>query len=130
MTRQPVVVGVDSSPNARAALEWAAAYAAECERPLIVVHALGLLEAAATSRDDVTASYETALAALGPTASFVLRDGDPVAALLAEAHERDAATMVVGRRGEGARGAAALGSTSLQIAERADRPVVVVPPPC
>ena len=127
MTPQPIVVGVDASNNARAALAWAYAYAAAGGRPLVVVHALGLLEAAANSRAEVTAAYEDVIAPLDGDVSFVLCDGEPMDVVLREADERDAALVVVGRRGEGAVGAATLGSTSTQVVERCTRPVVVVP---
>jgi nucleotide-binding universal stress UspA family protein len=129
MTGQPVLVGVDNSDNATAALAWADAYAQAVGGRLVVVHALGLLEGAAHPRAEITAFYEARVRELDPEAQFVLRDGDPVGALLAEADAIAPSLIVVGRRGEGALGPAALGSTSTQIVERASYPVVVVPLP-
>ena len=76
---------------------------------------------------EVTAAYEDVIAPLDGDVSFVLCDGEPMDVVLREADERDAALVVVGRRGEGAVGAATLGSTSTQVVERCTRPVVVVP---
>ena len=55
------------------------------------------------------------------------REGRAWRAILAIARERDAAVVVVGRRGAGAVERALMGSTSNAVAHRADRPVLVVP---
>ncbi|WP_225800969.1 universal stress protein [Streptomyces sp. NK15101] len=132
-----VVVGVDGSPSARAAVLWAAAEADRRGRPLHLVHA------ADTDRRALFADAETIQAVrergrdlLIETANTVqerfpdlavtkeLSRQEPVAGLRAAAGHRG--TIVVGNRGLGGFSTLMLGSVGLGVAARAEAPVIVV----
>ena len=141
-----IVVGVDGSRHATAALRWAADEAKLRSATLQVVHAWTFVPVATPADSglvpmawmdnvellDVTrqAAEEAAVAqvadVLGPDhdASITVVEGGPAEALLAAA--RDADLLVVGNRGRGNIAAALLGSTSAKVADEAACPVVVV----
>ncbi|WP_024755139.1 universal stress protein [Streptomyces exfoliatus] len=132
-----VVVGVDGSPSARAAVLWAADEADRRGRPLHLVHA------ADTDRRAIFANAETIQAVreagrdlLTETASAV-RDLFPDLAVTKELGRQEAVaglraaaghrgTIVVGNRGLGGFSALMLGSVGLGVAARAEVPVIVV----
>jgi nucleotide-binding universal stress UspA family protein len=127
-----IVVGVDASEDAAAALGWAVTAAGAFDERVIAVHAVGLLE---HERGDPEArhllpdmaGWTEALDALPRgRVSRRLEQGDPVSALLRVAEDQRA-DLVVGTRGAGANGGAPLGSTSLALAENCPCPLVVVP---
>ena len=135
MTHEPVLVGIDSSVDAMHALAWATEYASAVGTPLVVVHALGLLERRGAGppvptqahRDEIVQHFAELVGQhCGVGALFVARDGEPLDVLQSEAAVTRASLIVVGRRGEGGT-AKSLGSTSTQLVEHARRPVVVVP---
>lgn len=123
-----IAVGYDGSPDAAAALRWAAALATRTRAELRVVHAVGLLEhagmAGGPARD---AALAVAAEAGADEARVTWRrvDGEPASVLVREA-ENGADLLVVGSRGFWAH-PGVLGSTSLELAERAPVPVVIVP---
>ena len=141
-----IVVGVDGSRHAAAALQWAAAEAKLRSATLEVVHAWtfvpvatpadsGLVPMAWTDNVellDVTrqAAEEATVAQvaeiLGPDhgASISVVEGGPAEALVDAAADAD--LIVVGNRGRGNIAAALLGSTSAKVADEAPCPVVVV----
>jgi nucleotide-binding universal stress UspA family protein len=141
-----IVVGVDGSAHAAAALRWAAEEAALRSAELEIVHAWtfvpvatpadsGLVPMAWTDNVellDVTrrAAEDAAVAqvaeVLGPDheATITVVENSPTEALLAAAAEAD--LLVVGNRGRGNLAAALLGSTSAKVADEAPCPVVVV----
>jgi nucleotide-binding universal stress UspA family protein len=132
MPSLPVVVGFDGSPDARAAVLWAARAALAAGAALRVVHAVGLLEHA--GMNSTVAHREAALAiaaegGLAPTeVEWRAIDGNPCSALLRMSEPPEAAQLlVVGSRGAGAHGGTLLGSTSLELAEHAVVPVTIVP---
>jgi nucleotide-binding universal stress UspA family protein len=135
-----IVVGVDGSDDAQRALAVAAELAGAVDGEVVAVHARGLLErfeagpaeGPACDADPIRCRFEQEwcrpLDVAGVPSRRVLREGAPVVVLLDVAREVDADLVVVGRRGSGAPiGAGALGSTSAQVVDGADRPVVVVP---
>jgi nucleotide-binding universal stress UspA family protein len=137
-----IVVGVDGSADAQRALAFAAELARSVGGEVVAVHARGLLEryeAGPVERTDgepdtIRCRFESDWCRLldddGIPSRRLLREGAPVVVLLDAAREVDADVIVVGRRGAGAgSGFVALGSTSSQVVEDADRPVVVVPRP-
>lgn len=140
MTTRPVLAAVDTSDDARAALVWAVAYAQAIGAPLVAVHALGMLDrdpagnvvSAQGHRSEITQWTHELVASIsearGVAATTVVRDGEPVPALLAEAERIDALAIVVGRRGAG-RSLLTLGSTSEQLARCAPCALVIVPGP-
>jgi nucleotide-binding universal stress UspA family protein len=135
--RSSVVVGIDGSDTARSALETAVSMAARDGSSVVAVHAVGLVEEVAGThvptfghRDEIDDAVRTWCAGLDDVPiEHRLEEGPPVDVLLRIARAIDAAAIVIGRRGIGGRPDLLLGSTAHQIVERADRPVLVVPPP-
>ena len=134
----PVVVGVDGSRHAASALGWAATLADTLGVEVVAVHALGLLahggfgqEPAEAHRRELAEELAThwsepaRLAGAEPRCELV--DGNPVTALLAVASDNGASMIGVGSRGTGGFPGLQLGSTSLQLAQHAPVPVVIVP---
>jgi nucleotide-binding universal stress UspA family protein len=134
-----IVVGVDGSEAAAAALDWAVRQAALEGRTLIVVHACGVPGAMQDFEDIV--AHERGLRSVGRSiAREAVRDArlaDPTIGVesvvtmghaekvLTEAAE-SAAMLVVGARGRGTVASALLGSVSATVAREAHCPVVVV----
>ena len=139
-----IVVGVDGSEGARAALEWAAAEARLRGVRLRAVHAWHLPAAAYGSggfvppvgggwEDDLEAAAKAGLAkTLGDAAGIL--DGIEVeqrvaegsaAVVLTEAAE-DADLLVIGSRGLGGFKELLLGSVGHQVAQRSPCPAVIV----
>jgi nucleotide-binding universal stress UspA family protein len=136
----PLIVGTDGSNGALKAVDWAADEADRRGVPLRVVHASrwarydGLrpsLESTELPERSISAEHMGASAVerariLRPrlAVSADVRADDPVTALI-EASRR-ASAVVVGSRGLGAVTGTVLGSVSIQVAARAECPVVVV----
>jgi nucleotide-binding universal stress UspA family protein len=135
-----IVVGVDGSANARAALDWAITLAEPVGARIVAVHALGLMDRldrshvpTAIHRDEIVAEFSSTWCAALDDATVpndrLAADGPPADVILATARDRDADLVVVGERGTGAGPARDLGSTSRRVLEGTDRPVLVVPGP-
>ncbi|WP_116997431.1 universal stress protein [Desertimonas flava] len=125
-----IVVGVDLSPESRAALEHAAVLGARTGATVVTVHAVGLLEASgARPHVDVAALVADVAAALGENAGGlappVIEDGPAADVVVRVADRLEADLIVVGRRGLDD-ATAPLGSTSTKLVERARHPVLVV----
>jgi nucleotide-binding universal stress UspA family protein len=138
-----VVVGVDGSPGAEAALRFAAEEARLRGLPLRIVCAW---EAPATTyvgeafaptadalveaehhADDVLRAALTHLEGDATVETEALSvEGHPATVLIEQA--RDAALLVVGTRGLGTAASILLGSVSQRLAHHAPCPVVIVPP--
>jgi len=140
-TPQHLVVGVDGSPGARVALDWALDEARRKGARLTILHAY-LLEVAWIDRADIDRwcdaerrAAEAALAAIvksldvpaGVEIETRVVEGNPVNVLIEAS--RDADLLVVGSRGRGGLVGLLLGSVSQRCVERAECPVVVVPRP-
>lgn len=141
-----IVVGVDHSPGARAALNFALEEARLRQAALRVVHAWqfgyigatgmeGLLPAVGGELRDFRDAAEVALDATLEDAHAEKGDvkierrvveGAPAAVLVEES--RDADLLVVGSRGLGGFAQLLLGSVSQQCAHYAECPVVIVRP--
>nr|WP_308186346.1 universal stress protein [Streptomyces sp. MNU76] len=141
MLPRPVVVGVDGSPSALAAVEAAAQEARMRGAKLHVVHAFvwpamhvppggsPLGPPAGGVREGIehllAEAVERALAtAPGVVADQAVITGEAVTAL--EAQSRTAQLMVVGHRGSGGFAGLLLGSTSVHLAAHSHCPVTVV----
>jgi len=138
-TRAPIIVGLDGSAGADAALTWAAEAAHRRGVRLRLVHATELT-ASAGRRADRALPVETvgdmawsvltmALVELEDADLAVeahLGSGHPTTVLLQQA--QGAQMVVLGSRGHGAFVSLLLGSTSLQVVMHAPCPVVVVRP--
>ena len=140
MTGNPLIVGIDGSPEAREALRWASRLAVVRGREIVAVHALGLLESLdrqLVSADNHRAEVEELMRRdwCAPLRTeempfrIVVLDGDPVDVLLAVAAHEHATTVIVGNRGIGAAPELALGSTSLRLVQQSPVPVLVIPDP-
>ena len=135
MTSSPrrIVVAVDSSRNARLALEHATRRAG-ADGQLIVAHVMRAVPAPVAQAMLIGDEYRTLahqlvnqmVGAYAKGAEPVVLEGPPAERVAELARERDAAEIVVGSRGLG-RFSAALGSVSHALLQQADRPVVVVP---
>jgi nucleotide-binding universal stress UspA family protein len=136
-----IVVGLDASDGAAAALRWAAEEARLRSAALVVVHAYWV--PVAYVRDDLSVASidpelhgraadeldrllrEAASVTEGVNVVRRLQPGRPTGALLREATTGD--LLVVGRRGAGGFEGLRLGSTAGHCARHAHGPVVVVP---
>jgi len=136
----PIIVGIDGSASAKAALDWAVGTARRRNAPLRLVNATALniyasrwqdpTPPAQTTEEVAWSLLSTALAALEDVDVVVephVGTGSPAAVLLEQA--ADAQMVVVGSRGHGDLIGLLLGSTSLQVAMHAPCPVVVVREP-
>jgi nucleotide-binding universal stress UspA family protein len=133
-----IVVGVDGSPTADAALTWAIAAARDHGAVVEVVHAWQpsqLTPATSFALADVTAAEAAAQRLLDEVVDATDTEGVTVERTLTlaapgrglvEAAER-ADLVVVGARGHGLLANLVLGSVSQQVVQHAPRPVVVVP---
>jgi len=133
-----IVVGVDGSANAAAALDWAITLARPHGATVTAVHALGLLDRLAHERV-TTGDHREAIAAefanewcaalddAGLPCERLLVDGPPADVILATAAAAAADLVVVGERGIGAGLASELGSTSHRVLASSVVPVLVVP---
>ena len=137
--RGALVVAVDDSPSARAALRWAAGLATGLSRPLHVVSIWNFVTGVAPADRDPDrapsierwqAEAEQRLDSLlqqeAPQADIraLCLHGNTTPALLALSELAD--HLVVGRRGRGGFAGLLLGSTSEQLVRHAHCPVTVV----
>lgn len=133
--RRTTVVGVDASPEADEALEWARQVAGGDDR-IVVVHAWEL--PLVTGYDMVVTIDPSEIEELSqqglrevvdragdPRITPVTREGHAGRALVAEADEADADVIVVGHRGRG-RMSMMLGSTANYVLHHTARPIVVI----
>ncbi|GIJ20913.1 universal stress protein [Micromonospora lutea] len=135
-----VLVGVDGSESARAAVRLAAAVAARRDRPLRVVHAFiwptlrtpirpatdGAPEGGLRAQAEqlIIAAVDEAEATVpGLRVTGELVEGEATAVLLAAA--RTATMVVLGHRGAGGFAALVVGSVAVKLAAYADCPVLV-----
>lgn len=133
-----VLVGVDGSSSARAALEWATRLAARAGAGAEVVVAnvveVDDAEVSPARYDELRHDAQTRLAGAWSqplsdsdvTHRAVVLDGDPDVLLDASVRE-DADLLVVGPRGRGGFAALHIGSLAHHLAHHARRPVAIVP---
>jgi nucleotide-binding universal stress UspA family protein len=137
---QRIVVGVDGSENGRRALRWAMLFGVQFRAEVVAVHAIGLLAhlgdgppvPSQQHLDELREAFETDWCAPLRDSEIanrrILVDGAPVPVLLATAEREEADLIVLGSRGIGGFPELLLGSTSHQVAEHTNRPVLIVPP--
>lgn len=132
-----IVVGVDGSPAARKALEWAMAYAELKGEPVLAVRAwqvplssgvdstvMSTTEYVAAMRRELeTTANEAALEHPRVPISTLLVEGRPGRVLVERSEHAD--LLVVGSRGHGGLAGAVLGSVSRYCVTHGHGPVVV-----
>ena len=128
MSENSIVVGVDTSPESIAALQWAAGLATATSAHLYAVHAEGLLEEGSyvphvDVGDLIARTLSSTEKSVAVTA--LTEPGAPSDTLLRIADRVGAGLIVVGHRGIGATGAD-IGSTALAVVSRSALPVTVV----
>ena len=142
VTRRAVVVGVDRSDPALAAVQYAAAWAGRAKLPLRVLHAFepsqyavhapvqGTLEVESVLRKTAQRLLDDTvdvLAAVYPDLDVeaVLEEGSEAEMLLRESEH--AYAVVLGSRGAGGFADLVIGSTTLHVVSHARCPVIAVP---
>lgn len=136
----PVVVGIDSSIEARRGLLFAADLAEALDVELVVVHAYGLVGSYGDWKPGVESREHQVNTALvnewcAPLAGYHglswqwrCVQGSAVDGILRAADEVEAGFVVVGSHGAGKSSVPLLGSTSQSIVRNSHRPVIVIPP--
>ena len=143
MTTRTIVVGVDGSEGAAAALAWAVAHAPLLDAEVVVVHSMDVTMAMPPPTvaappfvvdDSLRAGMRDALhewcAPLrdaGVPHRAELYEGNPVGAITQIAEKVHADLIVVGRRGHGGFAELVLGSVPHSLSHHASVPVVIVP---
>ncbi len=136
-----IVVGLDGSDNARAAVDWACAFASpgstvdivavwEFSPSLFSGEPIYFPEAVQRARDqfeEQTADLPPAARRADITVNTSFLQGSQREQLATRAADAD--LLVVGARGRGAIGSALLGSVSTWLLHHVDRPMAIVPPP-
>lgn len=142
-----ILVGTDGSEAADRAVGYAADLAGKLGCELLIINVIGgyelpggvmreLLgtqsawfdELLATNSAEILSQAHDRVSALGIKNSILeSRRGDPVKAMIDYALEKQADTIVVGKRGEGELEALLLGSISLKLVSLAPMAVLVVP---
>lgn len=139
-----IVVGIDASPAAQAALRWAISYAEVAGAEVIAVHAFEApvyfsypvgggspIVVDSSLREGVKECFEAdwcaPLAASDVRHRTVMADGNAADVLLDVAEREDADLVVAGRRGLNTLGELVLGSVSHRVVQGSRRPVVLVP---
>lgn len=141
-----IVVGVDGSEPAAAAIEWATAMAKGMDAEVTAVFAIAPMVYAFPEgypmvppqldpewRTAIRADFEDTwcrpLKDAGVRYRAVMEDGAPASVLADVAERVDADVIVVGRRGRGGVAELVLGSVSHALTLQAHRPVLLIPPP-
>ena len=146
-TRRPrIVVGLDGSAGATAALDWCVRYASALDAEVVTVFALSPLisviptpvlpeqspgweEQAMRQMASELDDWSRPLGAAGVPVRTCVALGTPFEVLERIADEEDAVMIVVGRSGRGGLAEMLLGSVPHTLTHHAVRPVLVVPVP-
>lgn len=130
---QTIAVGFDGSADSTIAARWALDLARRVGAEVVLVHAVGMLqhlERGDTELDLAALGQQLVEeSAIGPErVRWHVDDGDACSVLMRAMREPVSADLlVVGTRGRGARSGILLGSTSLELAQHATFPLVIVP---
>lgn len=134
-----LVVGVDDSLAAAAALRWAVSLAVPAGAEILAVNAFESPWSEVTPRDHdrlvdersqlLAADWTAAAADAGVSVRTTVQEGDPRNVVLDVAEAEDADLVVLGRTGRGGGpGFLHLGSAVEHIAHHTQRPLAVIPP--
>lgn len=118
-----ILCAVDDSEAAEGVVDTARRLAEKLQAPLVVMHVVG---DPSDQADELVARVRARLG--DEHADVRLATGSPAQAIRELADGEEAELLVVGSRGRGGLRSAVLGSVSRELAARARRPVVVVPP--
>ena len=144
MPAERIVLGLDGSPGAEAAVGWCAAHARRLDAEVLAVYTIppvlaGSLPAPVLEQGATASERPQMLAALqqwcapirdaGVSCDPRLVDGEPAPTIMELADEVDATLVVVGRRGLGGFARLLLGSVPHRLTHHCDHPVLVVPAP-
>jgi nucleotide-binding universal stress UspA family protein len=137
-----IVVGVDGSTQAAAALKWAVRIAKGMGSQITAVYAIHLPVYLAPEfgvpfqfdqdwRDEMRTEFEDKwckpLRASGVFYRTVMEDGRPASVIMAVADRENADMVIVGKRGRGAAAELLLGSVSHELVLNSKRPVLISP---
>lgn len=142
-----ILVATDGSDGSRRAVQFAGSLAKGFKAELIIVNVIGGYEfpgeafqqlsrsqnawfkelLAADSAQVLNDARESVQAAGAPKIELESRSGDPAQMIIEIADDKDADTIVVGKRGQGRIQGLLLGSVSQKLVSLADKVVVVVP---
>lgn len=134
MTAEPIVVGVDGSPDAQRAVDWALSWSAAVGAPVAVIAAEPVPPGRSPNSpgfgDRAQAIIDEELARLRESAPTVTVEGSiavshPVTALVNAS--RTAGAVVVGTKGTGGWRGSIVGTVSGNVAASAHSPTVVLP---
>jgi len=144
---QTIVVGVDGSEHATAALDWAARMAKGMDSEVVAVFAIAPpvyfdtgfgpptqpIEYDEQWRSDIKKEFEEVwckpLRDAGVKFRTVIEDGRAATVINRVADQEDADVVVVGRRGHGGVAELLLGSVSHELVLHSKRPVLVISGP-
>jgi nucleotide-binding universal stress UspA family protein len=143
--QRKIVVGMDGSAGAAAALAWAVEYAPLLDAEVIVVYSMDVTmavpaptvaappfvvdDALRSGMRDALHDWCAPLRDSGVTYRAELYEGNAVGAITQLATEEHADLIVVGRRGHGGFSELVLGSVPHSLSHHATVPVVIVPAP-
>jgi nucleotide-binding universal stress UspA family protein len=131
----PMVVGVDGSAEAAAAVEWAIVEAKAGDVGIVVVHGIaGLpaelppsaLERFVDQARDLARTHADRVTEAGVDVDIVVEVVDPRHLLTTVGAERRAGSIVVGAKGEGAAAGLLIGSVVNHVVQQSTRPVAIV----
>ena len=129
IVRGPIVVGVDGSANAAAAMQWAVTVAQATGVAIIAVSADVVFEPFRRDARAIVDGQCQVAAAAGVECRTVVTALDPRVLLRQVAHQSNAYMIVVGARGIGPLEGLLMGSVANYLGQYSDRPVVIVPLP-
>jgi nucleotide-binding universal stress UspA family protein len=134
----PIVVGVDGSPGATRALDWAITAAEPRSLDIVLVHGLGGIPAelgpSAIDRfvdqaKRLVDRHAHRVSGAGLHAIKMVRVEDPRHLIRVAAQEYDTTAVVLGSQGDGPVSGVLIGSVVTHVAQHSDHPVVIVPEP-
>lgn len=126
MRTGPIVVAIDSSPAALAALDTAIGMAKSRATPITLVHVREEGNGAVAPADSVLSGALSRTNASGIEATIVTRIGMPSVQILALAEQLEACMIVMGTHGRALLSRIIVGSVAASVVERARIPVITV----